>query len=192
MDAKLLCLAALSNGNLSGYEIRKFFEEGYFSYFQRVTYGSIYPALKKLLAEGLILEQETDISQRQDKRLYQISPSGRQHLIKQLLDPPAPDFFRSDVMTTFIYGALIPAEKLQLFYDDYISYTQKQLEQVSEKFNHQTCPKTDNPALSLIVEMGMTLFETKLSFLQQHRDTFLQQMEQHRIKLSLQSKGPRD
>src|SRR3546814_11137191 len=52
MDAKTLCLGVLSRGAASGYEIKKAFEEGPFSHFHQASFGSIYPALNALSADG--------------------------------------------------------------------------------------------------------------------------------------------
>src|SRR3546814_3071348 len=54
MDAKTLCLGVLSRGAASGYEIKKAFEEGPFSHFHQASFGSIYPALNALSADGLV------------------------------------------------------------------------------------------------------------------------------------------
>ena len=52
MDARTLCLGALELGDASGYEIKKLYEEGDLSHFYAVGFGSIYPALTRLV-EGL-------------------------------------------------------------------------------------------------------------------------------------------
>ena len=54
MDTKSICLAVLCQGDTTGYEIKKAFEEGPFSFFQDVSFGSIYPALTRALDEGLV------------------------------------------------------------------------------------------------------------------------------------------
>src|SRR3546814_665287 len=54
MDAKTLCLGVLSRGAASGYEIKKAFEEGPFSHFHQASFGSIYPTLNALSADGLV------------------------------------------------------------------------------------------------------------------------------------------
>jgi len=45
MSVRGLCLAILSYGDATGYEIRKESTEGRFSYFDDASFGSIYPAL---------------------------------------------------------------------------------------------------------------------------------------------------
>ncbi len=41
MDAKTLCLGALSRGDASGYEIKKAFEEGPLSHIHEASFGAI-------------------------------------------------------------------------------------------------------------------------------------------------------
>ena len=54
MNVRTLCLGILSVGEASGYEIKKEIEEGLFSHFIDASFGSIYPALTQLNAEGLV------------------------------------------------------------------------------------------------------------------------------------------
>jgi hypothetical protein len=53
MDVKTLCLGVLTEGNKSGYEIKRCFEEA-FSHFFVAGFGSIYPALAELSRAGLV------------------------------------------------------------------------------------------------------------------------------------------
>lgn len=54
MNVKTLCLAILSFGEATGYDIRKRAAEGPLSYFIESSFGSIYPALHRLRHEGLV------------------------------------------------------------------------------------------------------------------------------------------
>ena len=54
MNAKTLILAILNFQESTGYEIRKMSTEGAYSYFVDISYGSIYPTLAKLEADGFV------------------------------------------------------------------------------------------------------------------------------------------
>ena len=54
MNVRTLCLGILSLGEATGYEIKKGIEDGMFSHFIDASFGSIYPALTQLAAEGLL------------------------------------------------------------------------------------------------------------------------------------------
>ena len=53
MDVKNIILGFLMYGSMTGYELKKFFSIS-FSFFSGLSYGSIYPALRKMEKEGLI------------------------------------------------------------------------------------------------------------------------------------------
>ena len=76
MDAKNLCLGALTCGDASGYEIKKMFEEGPFAYFHQVSFGSIYPALAKLCDQQLISMREESQEGRPDKKVVALMGDG--------------------------------------------------------------------------------------------------------------------
>ena len=54
MKIETLCLAILSFGEATGYDIRKCAMEGPFDYFLECSYGSIYPDLNRLWQQGFI------------------------------------------------------------------------------------------------------------------------------------------
>ena len=53
LDVKTLCLGVLTRGDMTGYQIKKHFEEA-FSHFFVAGFGSIYPALGDLAQAGLV------------------------------------------------------------------------------------------------------------------------------------------
>ena len=103
MDAKTLCLGALTCGDASGYEIKKMFEEGPFAYFHQVSFGSIYPSLAKLCDEGKITMREESQDGRPDKKIYSLTDQGRNALRQAVKKTPAADKLRSEIMVMFFY-----------------------------------------------------------------------------------------
>jgi DNA-binding PadR family transcriptional regulator len=92
-----LILGALSiEPNLSGYDIRKGAESS-ISYFWRESYGQIYPTLKRLAAEGLIVASKPDKAARKGRQVYSLTEAGRACLREWLAvpfknDPPRNEF----------------------------------------------------------------------------------------------------
>ena len=62
MSVRTLCLAILNFGDATGYEIRKLSTGGKFRYFIEASFGSIYPTLARLEAEGLVTVREACIA----------------------------------------------------------------------------------------------------------------------------------
>ena len=53
MDVKTVCLGMLTDGDATGYDLKKHFDSS-FGHFYSAGYGSIYPALASLADHGLV------------------------------------------------------------------------------------------------------------------------------------------
>jgi PadR family transcriptional regulator, regulatory protein AphA len=98
MNVRTLCLGILTFKEASGYELKKEIEEGSFSHFIDASYGSIYPALTQMNAEGLLTVRSEEQSGRPDKKVYAITEQGRTMLAKSLAVLPAKDKFKSEFL----------------------------------------------------------------------------------------------
>jgi len=119
LDSKTLCLGALDAGFNTGYDIRKAFEEGPFKLYQSLSYGSIYPALNALLAEGLATCTEKVQDGRPDKKVYAISEAGREALRTALTRRINFDRLRSDFMFAIAFAHLMSPAQVSALLDDY-------------------------------------------------------------------------
>ena len=90
MSVRSLCLAILSFGDATGYEIRKESTDGRFSYFDDASFGSIYPALARLESEGLVTVREEPQAGKPARKVYSITEAGHAELIDYLCEPQAP------------------------------------------------------------------------------------------------------
>jgi PadR family transcriptional regulator, regulatory protein AphA len=99
-----LILGALSiEPNLSGYDIRKGIESSV-SYFWRESYGQIYPTLKRLAAEGLIVASKPDKAARKGRQLYSLTEAGRACLREWLAVPFKNDPPRNEFLLKLFFG----------------------------------------------------------------------------------------
>ncbi len=121
MDAKTLCLGALTLGDASGYEIRKQFEEGPFAFFHDVSFASIYPALAKLNDDGLVIGRELAQDGRPAKKVYSITETGREAFRTALDKPPASDKFRSEAIYMMFFADLLPDRRRREVYESYLA-----------------------------------------------------------------------
>ena len=75
-QTRYLILGILSiESNKSGYDIRKAVESSV-SYFWRESYGQIYPTLKRLAAEGLIVPRKSGARGRPERQEYSLTAKG--------------------------------------------------------------------------------------------------------------------
>lgn len=98
MNVKTICLAILTHGETTGYDIRKRSTEGDYAYFMEASFGSIYPALSKLEEEGYVTSRTVSQVGKPSKRVYKITPAGREFFINSLHDELNHDMYRSEFL----------------------------------------------------------------------------------------------
>ena len=79
-------LGQLSAGPRSGYEIKSLLEDGA-AHFWHASYSQIYSELRRLSELGLASEEHVRQDARPDKRVYTITPDGRDALDSWLREP---------------------------------------------------------------------------------------------------------
>ncbi|NIK77962.1 DNA-binding PadR family transcriptional regulator [Paenibacillus castaneae] len=77
-------LGMLIQGQMSGYDIKKITEQSV-GIFYKMSYGSLYPALKRLVESQWVTEEETNNSK--NKKLYSITDEGRKQFLLWLREP---------------------------------------------------------------------------------------------------------
>lgn len=166
MDAKTLCLAVLTRGEASGYEIKKALEEPPFGHFQDTGFGSIYPALGRLTEEGLIQGTEMAQDGRPDKKVHQITEAGRRALLASLMEPPAPDRFRSDFMFLLFLGHLLPSAHLAEMVDQRIDHYEERIAQMESCACHLEAVPAGQ---QLVHGFGLALYRAAVDYLRSNR-----------------------
>lgn len=172
MDAKTLCLGALQVGDASGYEIKKLFEEGVFSHIHEASFGSIYPALTRLVDEGLASCTAMPQDKRPDKKVYSITDKGREALVGALRLAPAPDKVRSDFLFILVFGHLLPASQLDRLIDQRIAWYRDSLRRMSE------CDLSHKPASARFVNgLGRAVYRAAAEYLELQKEGLLANIE---------------
>lgn len=113
MHVKTVCLSILYEGEASGYEIRRLCVEGECSYFVEASFGSIYPALAKLEAEGLVTSRVEQQAGRPAKKLYAITDAGRQAFVQSLFEPLEEEVYRSPFLLFARFVHLLPRDLVE-------------------------------------------------------------------------------
>jgi DNA-binding PadR family transcriptional regulator len=99
-----LILGMLSiESDRSGYDIRKAVESSV-SHFWRESYGQIYPMLKRLAAEGLIIPRQSNSKGRPERQEYSLSAKGRACLQDWLAAPYRDDPPRNEFLLKLFFG----------------------------------------------------------------------------------------
>jgi PadR family transcriptional regulator AphA len=89
--------------NQSGYDIRKTVQ-GSVSYFWGESFGQIYPTLKRLAAEGLIVPRKATSEARPRRREYSLTAAGHACLEEWLAVPYRDDPPRNEFLLKLFFG----------------------------------------------------------------------------------------
>jgi len=168
MKVKDLCLGALYLGDASGYEIRKLFEQGPFSHFAHVSFGSIYPALGQLLKNGLVRCRKQVQDGKPDKKIYSLTETGLAQLTRALNAPPGPDKFHSDTLFMLFFADLMPRDKVQAVLDEYITHFTEAASILGGLDNENVSPPRQH-----VRAIGQAFYQTMADTLQHNRDGIL-------------------
>jgi DNA-binding PadR family transcriptional regulator len=174
MDVRSLCLGVLSLGDASGYEIKKAFEEGALSHIHAASFGSIYPALGALVDDGLAVMREVEQEKRPDKRVYSITPSGRQALRHALNGEPGADKIRSDFLFGIFFAQELSPDELARRLDQRIDWYRGALEQM------RACAADDDsgrpPGPRFTRGLGEAVYNAALDYLEANREHLLEEV----------------
>lgn len=99
----------LLQGKMSGYDLKKVIEQS-IGVFYKISYGSLYPALKRMTERGWINEEETGNSK--NKKLYSVQPEGIQSFHLWLKEPLQANK-REHLLKIFFYDHLDEPTRLQ-------------------------------------------------------------------------------
>ncbi len=164
MSTRKFCLAILSSGDATGYEIRKAAQEGHFSHFIEASYGSIYPSLAKMEQEGLVTWREELSSGKPSRKIYSITQLGRDAFLKELFETPVEDLFRSSFLLLALYSRWVGPE----FISKEIDRRMEHLELKIAGLQHEL-EITKDPASAWTLEYGITAYNASLNYLKMNR-----------------------
>jgi DNA-binding PadR family transcriptional regulator len=113
MDTKNMLLGFLMSGSMTGYELKKKFSIS-FSFFSALSYGSIYPALKKMEQEGWITLKVEIQDGSPNRKIYTITDAGRKVFLETLQSPFALERPKNAfIARLFFFAYLTPEERLR-------------------------------------------------------------------------------
>jgi DNA-binding PadR family transcriptional regulator len=95
-------LGVLSLQPMSGYEMRQFMERSTANFWSE-SFGQIYPALKSMLAEGLV-ELTANAEDAKERKVYRITEAGQRRLREWLGVPARSQVRRYELLLKVFFG----------------------------------------------------------------------------------------
>lgn len=103
-------LGLLARRPLSGYDIKTIVDRST-RFFWAASYGQIYPELKRLEEEGLIRGEDASNGAR-SRRVYELTPAGREALVHWLLEDRTTTVeLRDESLLRLFFGDVVPREQ---------------------------------------------------------------------------------
>ena len=156
MDAKSMLLGFLMRGSMTGYELKKLFSLS-FSFFSGLSYGSIYPALKKMEQEGLITMRLEVQEGAPNRKVYTITDEGKTSFLEALKAPYTHERGKHPFLTRlFFFAYLTPEERIATArrFLESVKDMQKELETARPEIETRA-----DPYQFLCFEFGVGLLE---------------------------------
>ncbi|MCB1479814.1 MAG: PadR family transcriptional regulator [Rhodobiaceae bacterium] len=168
MNVSTLCLALLSFGEASGYDIRKASTEGNFSYFVDASYGAIYPALDRLESDGLVTRRIEVQDGKPSRHVYAITDKGREALVSQLMEPVSADKMKSEFLLLTLCAEHLPRQRLEQALDQRTAEIDALLEDLESKSSN-----CDHPPSQWVIKFATVMNRTKRDYLKANRDKLI-------------------
>ncbi len=170
MDARTLCLAVLSLGDASPYEIKSKVED-IFARFMDVAPSSIYAAVKSLEQDGLIAGTFTAQDKRPNKTIYHLLEPGRRALSSALGELEGRHRIRSELVALLIFAHLVPPQKLR----GVLEARAAELSALEDEMNRHPDPL--EPGQRFALDLGRMLVDAERRFIAERGPTLLRALE---------------
>ena len=169
MDVKTVCLGMLTEGEASGYDLKKAFESS-FGHCFAAGYGSIYPALASLAESGCVDCEEIAQDGKPDRKVYRITDKGWDMLREELANPAPSHKVRSEFLAQMAFAHLMTPEQVQTVLDSRIEDADRNLEFIDEFENSCDC---DWPAgVRFTLGFGRAMLHTMKTYVEENRHMF--------------------
>lgn len=164
MDAKTLCLGVLTQGEASGYEIKKQLEEGPLAHFYIAGFGSIYPALTGLAEAGYVTGTEMAQEKRPGKKTYRITETGLETFRKTLRKNPSEDKIRSEYLFMMFFSHFLEPGRADEIFEDY-------LQQYRGAVEKMCCADLCDlaPGQRFVHDFGLSIYQGIVEFMENNR-----------------------
>ena len=169
MDVKTVCLGMLTEGEASGYDLKKAFESSFGRCFA-AGYGSIYPALAALADSGCVTFTEVTQDGKPDRKVYRITDKGWQELLAELDNPAPTHKVRSEFLAQMAFAHLMTPDQIRRVLDSRIEDAERNLNVIDEIENSCDCEWPVGARFTL--GFGRAMLTTMKNYVEENRHMF--------------------
>lgn len=170
MDVKTLCLGLLSSREACGYDLKKEFES-LFRHFFPAGFGSIYPALAELAAQGLVECREIPQSGRPDRKVYRATDAGRAAFAESLHTAHPQHRLRSEFLATLYFADLMEPERVAALLEERVAALRGSIEHIGAI--EREWDGGASAGARFVAGFGAVVARAAADYIESHRDHLL-------------------
>jgi len=126
MSLKHALLGLLTHQPMTGYELKQFFDSTV-QHFWNAELSQIYPTLKQLEEQGWVDKEVVPQDGRPDRKIYKLTPEGREEFLRWARAPQPPADLRDAFMIKVFFGTELPVEDMLVLLRRQLEEHQKML-----------------------------------------------------------------
>jgi DNA-binding PadR family transcriptional regulator len=168
VDVKDLCLGALTYGDATGYDLKKFFEST-FSHCFLAGYGSIYPALAELTEEKLVVARTVPGQAGPSKKLYHLTEAGRKVFLAQLEATEPQHKVKSEFLVLMHFAHLLPPKRLDAVLDQHLKEIEHKLALIAAYEQGDETGKPPSSGARFVCGFGKAVLSAAQDYIQANR-----------------------
>lgn len=169
MDVKDLCLGALTHGDATGYDLKKFFENT-FSHCFLAGYGSIYPALAELTEEKLVSAKTVPGQAGPSRKVYHLTEAGRKTFLARLEATEPQHKVKSEFLVIMHFAHLLPPKRLDAVLDQHLKELEQKLSLIEAYESGEDGAGTASPSgARFVCGFGKAMVGAARDYIRNHR-----------------------
>ena len=170
VDVKDLCLGALTYGDATGYDIKKFFESS-LSHCFLAGYGSIYPALAELTEEKLVTARTLPGQGGPSRKVYHLTAAGRKAFLAKLGKTNPQHKVKSEFLVLMHFAHLLTPAQLHAILDQRLEEIDRQLELIRAMEHAGPDSDAAGPGARFVSGFGKAVMTAAGNYIRTHRHT---------------------
>lgn len=162
MSHRYLVLGLLSEGPMTGYEIKKYVGSALRSV-TNASYGTLYPTLHRLLDEGAVHMEEYPQNHRPARKVYRITSHGQRELADWLQQPSGKDQVRREFLLKLFMASNLAPEKVRAMLLERRAATEETLAELQQMHSIHSGSTAQNK--TWVCEYTIAMCHTELDWL---------------------------
>jgi DNA-binding PadR family transcriptional regulator len=168
VDMDLIILGVLQGYPMHGYYLKQQIEASFGKRFFNLSNSALYPKLAKLEANGYIQSRREQQDKVPDRKVYEITPAGRQRIHDLVTAPRGPREDYVDFKGRAVFFDLLTSEERQSVTEPFLKAAEQELKEALEK--REKFSKYMGKYSLLVLDSGIEELQNQVHFFNELMD----------------------